>query len=77
MYSAEQIREHMPVIAADGAQIGTVDHLEGSNRIKLTKTDSPDGKHHIIPLEWIDHVDTHVHLSKNADEVRGEWTTMN
>ncbi|MBO3758650.1 DUF2171 domain-containing protein [Ciceribacter sp. L1K22] len=77
MISADQIREHMEVRALDGAHVGTVDHLEGSNRIKLTRNDSPDGKHHLIPLDWIDHIDEHVHLSKNLDEVRNEWTSIN
>ena len=43
-----QIKEHMDVIAADGARIGTVDHMEGTNQIKLTKHDAPDGKHHVF-----------------------------
>jgi hypothetical protein len=34
----------MEVIGADGAHVGTVDHLEG-NRIKLTKKDSGEGAH--------------------------------
>ena len=77
MISAEQINEHMEVIAADGTHIGTVDHMEGSSRIKLTRTDSEDGKHHLIPLEWVDHIDAHVHLTKSAGDVRSEWTTLN
>lgn len=77
MISADQIREHMEVRALDGAHVGTVDHLEGSSRIKLTKTDSPDGKHHLIPLDWVDHVDEHVHLTISADDVARQWTVLN
>ena len=44
MTDISQIKEHMEVIGADGAHIGTVDHLEG-NRIKLTKKDSGEGSH--------------------------------
>jgi len=77
MISADQIREHMEVRAADGAHVGTVDHLDGTTRIKLTKTDSADGKHHLIPLDWVDHVDAHVHLSKNERDVRNQWATIN
>jgi hypothetical protein len=47
----EQIREHMKVIGADGAPIGTVDKVEG-NRIKLTRHDSGVGHeqhHHYLP----------------------------
>lgn len=77
MVSAEQVREHMEVIASDGAHIGTVDHLDGDSRIKLTKNDSDDGKHHLIPIEWVDHVDEHVHLAKTSDDVRSQWTSLN
>jgi hypothetical protein len=39
-----EIKEHMEVIGADGAHVGTVDKVEG-NRIKLTKKDSGEGAH--------------------------------
>ncbi|GMB82380.1 MAG: DUF2171 domain-containing protein [Shinella zoogloeoides] len=77
MVAATQIREHMEVKAADGRHVGTVDHMEGDSRIKLTKSDSSDGQHHLIPLDWVDHVDAHVHLNKDADEVRQQWSSMN
>ena len=32
------IKEHMEVLGSDGKHVGTVDHLEGADRIKLTKT---------------------------------------
>jgi hypothetical protein len=67
-----RIAEHMDVIASDGMKIGTVDHLDG-DQIKLTKSASPDGMHHFIPLAFIDHVDAHVHLSKSASEARASW----
>ncbi len=69
---SDRIAEHMDVIASDGAKIGTVDHLEG-NQIKLTKSASPDGMHHFIPLADIDHVDAHVHLNRTAAEARAVW----
>ncbi len=77
MISAQQVQEHMEVIASDGTHVGTVDHMDGSSRIKLTKGDSDDGKHHLIPLDWVDHVDAHVHLTKNAADVHSQWSTMN
>lgn len=77
MVSADNIREHMEVKAADGSHVGTVDHLEGQSRIKLTKNDADDGKHHLIPLDWVDHVDSHVHLSKSTSDVRQNWETLN
>ena len=42
--SANQIKEHMEVICADGVHVGTVDRVEGG-RIKLTKADSGEGSH--------------------------------
>jgi hypothetical protein len=67
-----KIAEHMEVIASDGVKIGTVDHLE-AGAIKLAKSTSPDGAHHFIPLAWVDHVDTHVHLTKTTADARANW----
>ena len=52
--------------------MGKVDHVEGG-AIKLTRNDSPDGQHHFVPASWVDHVDNHVHLTKNADETKRNW----
>jgi hypothetical protein len=38
MADISKIKEHMEVIGADGAHVGTVDRVEGK-RIKLTKAD--------------------------------------
>lgn len=74
MVQAQSIKEHMEVLAADGQHVGTVDHLEGSDKIKLTKTDEKaGGKHHLIPLGWVDHVDAHVHLNKSSKDVMAQW----
>ena len=51
MAGFEDIREHMTVIGADGAPIGTVDKVEG-NRIKLIRADSGvahSDHHHYLP----------------------------
>jgi hypothetical protein len=69
-----QIKEHMDVISADRKTVGKVDHLDGTDRIKLTKSSSPDGNHHhYIPLAWIDHIDAHVHLNKDSTEITRHW----
>jgi hypothetical protein len=73
MVATSQIKEHMEVLGSDGEHVGTVDHMQGQNRIKLTKDDSPDGMHHFIPLAWVDHVDEHVHLVKAADDAMDNW----
>ena len=46
---ADQIREHMEVVDASGAHLGTVDHVQG-DQIKLTRSDSSDGRHTYLPL---------------------------
>jgi len=54
--------------------VGKVDHLEGTDKIKLTKQSSPDGQHHhFIPMSWVDHVDQHVHLNKSGADVTSHW----
>lgn len=74
MAQTQNIKEHMEVLAADGQHVGTVDHMEGMDRIKLAKNDpKAGGKHHFIPLGWVDHVDSHVHLNKPAKDVMREW----
>lgn len=65
------IRERMEVVGSDGAHVGTVDHLDGRNRIQLTRDDSFDGRHHFVPTDWVDHVDNAVHLNVPADEAIG------
>jgi stress response protein YsnF len=70
---ASRIVEHMDVISQDGQKVGTVDHLDGPDRIKLAKNTSPDGEHHIVPMSWIDHIDQHVHLKKTTAEVEAGW----
>ena len=67
MADLSRIKEHAEVIGADGVHVGTVDHLQG-DRIKLTRTDSGDGKHHTIPAGLVAAVeDGAVRLSANAD----------
>ena len=67
MVESSQIQEHAEVIGADGVHVGTVDHVQG-DRIKLTKTDSSDEKHHYISLGLVAEVeDGTVRLSANAD----------
>jgi hypothetical protein len=74
MAVTEQIKEHMDVISSDKKTVGKVDHLEGTDKIKLTKQSSPDGQHHhFIPMSWVDHVDQHVHLNRSGADVTSHW----
>lgn len=69
MAELKGIREHMEVIGADGARLGTVDRVEG-DRIKLIKADSGshDDHHHYISGGLVAGVeDGKVRLSANAD----------
>lgn len=68
----QNIKEHMEVLGSDGAFVGTVDHLQGTE-IKLTKGSDKSGQHHFIPLDWVSNVDTKVHLSKAAPDVKTQW----
>jgi len=67
------INPGMPVVDADDADCGVVDHLEGRDLIKLRKDDR--GQHHYIPLTWVQAVDDKVHLDRSGDQARREWKT--
>ena len=70
--SPANIREHMEVYASCGTKVGKVDHVQGDH-IKLTKNDSPDGQHHLIPMTWVAKVHDHIHLNKDHKQVQSEW----
>lgn len=72
--SVADIKEHMAVYGSCGKMLGKVDHVLG-DKIKLTKNDSPDGMHHLIPTSWVAKVHDHVHLNKDCDAAMSEWTT--
>ena len=73
MANASQIKENMEVVGSDGQHIGTVDGLENEN-IKLTKKDSAEGVHHLIPKEWVESVgENEVRLNIMSAEAKAEW----
>ncbi len=70
----QDIKEHMEVIGSDGKHVGTVDHVEGADKIKLTKGDPQSGgQHHLIPVRLVECVDDKVHLNKPARQAMLEW----
>jgi len=74
MINVQSIKEKMEVLGSDGQHVGVVDHLDGTDKIKLTKSDAKSGgKHHIIPLAWVEKVDAHVHLNKNTKDATTQW----
>ena len=51
MVAPHTIKEHMEVVGSDSVHVGTVDHMEGADEIKLTAGDAEaEGEHHFIPL---------------------------
>ena len=75
MIDTKQIREHMEVKSSDCQHVGVVDHMDGQDRIKLTRNDpTHEAHHHFIPVDWVDHIDEHVHLSKTQTDVKAHWS---
>jgi len=70
----ELIKPHMPVVCSNNGQFAVVDHLEGSDFIKLAKDAS--GQHHYIPLIWVTSVDDKVHVDRPGDQAMREWQTQ-
>lgn len=66
------INARMEVVGSDGGHVGTVDHLDGTC-LTLAKSVAPEGERHLIPLEWIDHIDDKVHLLKAARDAMTQW----
>ncbi|NMJ40289.1 DUF2171 domain-containing protein [Roseomonas sp. JC162] len=71
--SLSKITEHMAVVGSDGQHVGTVDKVEG-NRIKLTKSDDPDGTgqhHHFLSAEMVSQIEGGaVRLNVPANEAK-------
>ena len=67
------IKPHMAVVCSENGQFATVDHLEGTDQIKLAKDQS--GQHHYIPLAWVTAVDDKVHIDRTGDQAMKEWSS--
>lgn len=77
MMDFNSIQKHADVIASCGTKVGTVDHLDGADQIKLTRHESGDGLHHLIPVSWVEEIrDNQVILNKNSEEVRQQWQAV-
>lgn len=73
---ATQIEADMPVVCTDGTQLGTVDHLEGENSVKLKKND--EGQHHWIPIGWVTGVENgSVTIDRSVSQAQEEWSDSN
>src|SRR5262245_811581 len=76
MVAPSSIKDQMEVVGSDGVHVGVVDQMESADRLKLT-SDDPDagGEEHFIPLAWVDHVDSKIHLKQAGAEARARWKT--
>ncbi len=68
----QPIQERMEVVCSQGEKLGVVDHIVG-DKIKLTKNDSSDHRHHFIPTSLVESVDEKVHLSMAGDDIKRIW----
>jgi hypothetical protein len=73
MINAQEIKHDMPIFCSKNEQLGIVDHMEGSKRIKLKK--DANGQHHFIPLSWVDRVDERVHIDRPGEQAMREWSS--
>lgn len=77
MIESSSIVEHMEVVGSDGKHVGRVDHVK-AGEIELAKLDlQAMGKHHMIPLSWVEYVDDKVHLSMGRFEAEELWSKAN
>lgn len=75
--NTQDIKKHANVIDSQGTHVGTVDHLEGADQIKLTRHDATDGKHHLIPVSWVKEIKgDDIVLSKSAEDVKQGWKAV-
>jgi hypothetical protein len=75
MFEKWRIKQHMEITDAAGQHIGTVDEV-ADGQIKLTRTDSADGKHHYLSLDDVDKIeDNRVYLKAGTPLATGGSAT--
>jgi hypothetical protein len=72
MINVNQVKTNMPVVCSENGQFAVVDHMEGTETIKLNK--DKQGKHHYIPMKWVTRVDDKVHVDRPGDQAMREWS---
>ena len=73
MVKPNQIKPNAPVVCSEDGQFAVVDHMEGTESIKLKKDDK--GQHHFIPISWVTKVDDKVYVDRPGDQAMREWST--
>ena len=73
--NVQDIQQHAEVVGSDHQHVGTVDHLDGQDKIKLAKNDqSANGQHHYIPTQRVQQIQgNQVVLNNTADQVFQQW----
>jgi len=75
MINPDQIKPDMPVVCSQDGQFATVDHMEGTDTIKLKKDKA--GQHHYIPLTWVSSIEGGtVKVDRPGDQAMQEWSTV-
>ena len=73
MLNTQEIKPEMPVVCSQGGQFATVDHMQGSDTIKLKKDDS--GQHHYIPASWVTSTENgKVQIDRPGPEAMKQWS---
>ena len=70
---AGRIVAGMDVIASDGSKIGTVDRVDGVDRINLSMTGPAAARQRTVPLALVDHIDRQVHLNVSSEAAKAAW----
>ena len=73
MSKMSQIKPNMPVVCSRNGDLGFVDHIEGTDMIRLAKDKT--GNHHYFPLSWVRAVDIKVHIDRPGDQAMREWSS--
>ena len=74
MINTNSIKPDMPVVCSQDGQFAEVDHLEGSDTIKLKRDKT--GQHHYIPVSWVVSTDGgKVRVDRPGEEVMQSWST--
>ncbi|TWX66526.1 DUF2171 domain-containing protein [Colwellia sp. C1TZA3] len=73
MTDTDQIKPDMPVFCSEDSQFATVDHMEGTDTLKLKK--NTDGEHHYIPLSWLTLTEgDKVKVDRPGGQAMQEWS---
>jgi hypothetical protein len=73
MVNISEIKPGMPVVCSENGQFAVVDHLEGTEAIKLNRDKT--GQHHYIPISWVNSVDDKVHIDRPGKVAMREWSS--